>query len=77
MKTQCSFCGGLKRHTINCLWHDPDAEFRRDPMSASYASDVRLSNWKIVVILSIGLLSAFGAGVGLVWLWGCYVVACS
>jgi hypothetical protein len=37
----------------------------------------RVGGWKIALILSIGLLSAFGAGVGLVWLWGRFVMSCS
>lgn len=38
--------------------------------------DAKTSNWPAILALSLGILSAFAFGVGFVWLWGRFVVAC-
>lgn len=68
VQDDCPLCG-YKRPT-----HAPDCSAPRMLYPPLPARPV--GQWKIALILSIGLLSAFGAGVGLVWLWGRYVVAC-
>lgn len=58
----CSSCGGRNgHHKLYCLWHDADHEARLPLYPPLPARPV--GHWKIAVILSIGLLSAFGAGV--------------
>lgn len=70
----CATCGGRDgKHSINCLWHNPDAEFnRRLPLYPPLPAHRR----SLPAGVGLTLVAAFLLGIGLVWLWGRVVVSC-